>query len=109
MKDQKLPILRPGVRLRSQTCTTEVIIVRPGHGTVQLTCGGEPMIDLASQAAGSHDAAAGLDTGSALAKRYTSVSDGTFEVLVTKAGAGTLADRVTPLIFKEAKPLPSSD
>lgn len=109
MEDQKVAILRPGIRLRSQTCTTEIVVIRPGQGTVQLTCGGEPMIDLASQAAGSHPAAAGLDTGSALGKRYTAASDDTFEVLVTKAGAGTLADGVTPLIFKEAKPLPSSD
>ena len=109
MEDQKFAILRPGMRLRSQTCATEIIVVRPGRGTVQLTCGGKPMIDIASQVQGSRDAAAGLDTGSVLGKRYTAVSDDTFEVLVTKVGAGTLADGLTPLIFKEAKPLPSSD
>lgn len=109
MEDQKVAMLRPGMRLRSQTCTTEVIIVRPGQGTVRLTCGGGPMIDIASAGAGSHPAAAGLDAGSVLGKRYTAVSDDTFEVLVTQAGAGTLADGTTPLIFKEAKPLPASD
>jgi hypothetical protein len=109
MEDQKVAILRPGTRLRSQTCTTEIIVIRPGRGTVRLTCGGKPMIDIASRGAGSHPAAAGLDTGSALGKRYTAASDDTFEVLVTQAGAGTLADGMTPLIFKEAKPLPSSD
>jgi hypothetical protein len=109
MEDQKVAILPPGTRLRSQTCTTEIIVIRPGRGAVQLTCGGEPMIDIASQSAGSHPAAAGLDTGSVLGKRYTAASDDTFEVLVTRAGAGTLADGMIPLIFKEAKPLPSSD
>ena len=109
MEDQKVAILRPGTRLRSQTCTTEIIVVRSGRGTVRLTCGGEPMIDIASESTGSHPAAAGLDTGSVLGKRYTAVSDNTFELLVTQAGLGTLADGMTPLIFKEVKPLPSSD
>jgi hypothetical protein len=109
MEDQEVAILKPGARLRSQTCTTEIIVVRPGQGTVRLTCGGEPMIDIASPGAAAHPTAAGLDTGSLLGKRYTAVSDDTFEVLVTQAGAGTLADGMTPLIFKEAKPLPSSD
>ena len=109
MEHQEVAILRPGTRLRSQTCTTEIVVIRPGQGTVRLTCGGEPMIDIASQSAGSHTAAAGLDTGSVLGKRYTAVSDDTFEVLVTRAGAGTLADGMTPLIFKKAKPLPASD
>jgi hypothetical protein len=109
MEDQKTAILRPGVRLRSQTCTTQIIVIRPGQGTVQLTCGGEPMTDIASQLTGSHPVAAGLDSGSVLGKRYTAASDDTFEVLVTQAGVGTLADKTTPLIFKEAKPLPSSD
>ena len=50
--------------------------------------------------------AGGLDTGSQLGKRYT---DGTIELLVTKAGAGTLAVDKTPLDIKGARPLPSSD
>ena len=109
MADQIVATLRPGTRLHSQTCTTEVIVIRPGQGIVLLTCGGEAMIDIASQSTSSRPAAAGLDTGSVLGKRYTAISDDTFEVLVTRAGAGTLADGTTPLIFKEAKPLPSSD
>jgi hypothetical protein len=66
------------------------------------------MIDL-NTAASVTRPAVGLDTGSILGKRYTAVDDDTFEILVTKAGAGTLADTATPLVFKEAKPLPSSD
>jgi hypothetical protein len=30
------------------------------------------------------------------------------EVLMARAGAGTLADGKDPLVFKEAKPLPSA-
>lgn len=100
--------LRTGARLRSQVCTTEVIVVRPGAGTVSLTCGGQPMVDLADTAtAGSP--AAGLDGGALLGKRYTAPADDTLELLVTKAGAGTLGDGQTPLVLKEAKPLPASD
>jgi hypothetical protein len=43
-----------------------------------------------------------------LGKRYTD-EGGTLEVLVTKAGPGTLANGTTPLVLKAAKPLPASD
>jgi hypothetical protein len=42
-----------------------------------------------------------------MGKRY--VDDGDAEVLVTKAGAGSLSVGSTPLALKEAKPLPASD
>ena len=42
-----------------------------------------------------------------MGKRY--VDDNGAEVLVTKAGAGTLSIGTTPLNMKEAKPLPASD
>lgn len=100
--------LRPGVRLRSQTCATEVIVVRPGAGTVALTCGGEPMIDHAASPAGLEPAAT-LAGGTQVGKRYTAEADPTVEVLVTKAGAGTLADGAVPLVVKTARPLPASD
>ena len=100
--------LRTGARLRSQVCTTEVIVVRPGAGSVFLTCGGQAMVDLADTSEAGTPAA-GLDGGSLLGKRYTATADDTLELLVTKAGAGTLGDGDTPLVLKEAKPLPASD
>jgi hypothetical protein len=48
-----------------------------------------------------------LAQGNAMGKRYVDV-DGA-EVLVTKAGAGTLAIGDVPLTLKAAKPLPASD
>jgi hypothetical protein len=45
--------------------------------------------------------------GTLMGKRY--VDDGGAEVLVTKAGAGSLSIGTTPLEIKEAKPLPASD
>jgi hypothetical protein len=52
---------------------------------------------------------AGLDTGSVLGKRYSADADEKFEVLVTKAGEGALANGDAPLTIKQAKPLPASD
>jgi len=104
-----VPALRTGSRLRSQVCTTEVIVVRPGAGSVSLTCGGQPLVELTAPKAEGVSPAAGLDGGSLLGKRYTADSDETLEILVTKAGDGTLADGATPLVLKDAKPLPASD
>ncbi len=42
-----------------------------------------------------------------MGKRY--VDEAGAEVLVTKAGAGTLSVGATALSLKEAKPLPASD
>jgi hypothetical protein len=100
--------LRPGTRLRSQVCSTEVVVVRSGTGTVRLTCGGHPMVEFGSEV-DTRAAIEGLSGGSAIGKRYTAEADPTVEVLVTKAGAGTLADDRTPLVVRQAKPLPASD
>ncbi len=96
-----------GSRLRSQVCSTEVIVIRGGQLDAELTCGGKPLvgIDEASNPDGSP--APGLDTGAQLGKRYTDGSD--LELLVTKAGAGTLAVGDQPLDIKGARSLPSSD
>ena len=72
-----------------------------------LRAGGAPMITLDAE----KDASLSLDPertgGNAMGKRY--VDDGGAEVLVTKAGAGTLSVGTMPLSLKEAKPLPASD
>jgi hypothetical protein len=44
-----------------------------------------------------------------MGKRYTTPDESSLEVLVTKAGVGTLAVGGTPLVFTATKPLPSSD
>ena len=49
-----------------------------------------------------------LSTGTVMGKRYVDDAGGA-EVLVTKAGNGTLSIGRTPLQLKEAKPLPASD
>jgi hypothetical protein len=98
--------LKPGLRLYSQVCTTEVLVIRSGAGTVELSCGGAPMV---ATAASTGTPADGLAGGNQLGKRYSAVADHTFEVLVVKPGAGTLCDGGEPLPAKQAKPLPASD
>lgn len=102
------PALTTGARLRSQVCATEVIVVRPPGRQVTLTCGGAPMTPLTAEVT-QGSPVPGLDTGSLLGKRYTTAAEDAFEVLVTRPGAGTLADGGEPLVLKEARPLPSSD
>jgi hypothetical protein len=64
--------------------------------------------------AGGDDRAADLSLdaafagGSLLGKRHAD-PDGVLELLVTKAGNGTLAVDGNPIPLKDAKPLPSSD
>lgn len=102
--------LKSGQRLRSQVCTTEVIVVRVPADDLELTCGGAPMVELGTEVAEGGTPAPGLDDGTLLGKRYTTDdADGTLELLVTKGGAGTLAGNGVPLVTKESKPLPSSD
>jgi len=100
--------LKPGSRLRSAVCTTEVMVVMAPSGDVELTCGGAPMVDLASALAASGAPAAGLAGGTQIGKRYVNEA-GDLELLCTKPGAGSLAVGTTPLQLKGAKPLPSSD
>ncbi|WP_322759063.1 hypothetical protein [Frankia sp. Cr2] len=100
--------LKTGLRLRSQVCSTEVIVVRPGSSEIDLTCGGHPMIASKETPAEGLDLKPELSGGALLGKRYTDEAT-EIELLVTKAGAGTVADGLTPLLLKEAKPLPSSD
>ena len=40
--------LRPGQRLRSQVCETQIIVVRPAETDIILKCGGSLMVDLDS-------------------------------------------------------------
>jgi hypothetical protein len=95
--------------LRSQVCSTEIIAVQAPGVDVDLQCGGEPMVDLKADVPAGRKPAANLDTGNQIGKRYTTASVDGLEILVTRAGQGTLAIGAEPLPLKEAKPLPSTD
>lgn len=100
--------IKVGSRLRSQADDTEVIVVRTDDGVAEVSCGGHPMVDLAAPSTTRLDPATDAAGGNELGKRYT-IPGTKLEVLVTKAGTGSLAADGTPLVAKEAKPLPASD
>jgi hypothetical protein len=103
-----MPELKAGSRLKSVVCTTEVIVVKAPAGDVAVTCGGAPMAAASETIERTETPAAGKDTGTALGKRYVN-ADESLEILVTKAGAGSLGLGDDLLSLKEAKPLPASD
>jgi hypothetical protein len=100
--------LSVGQRLRSQACTTEVIVVRAADHPVELTCGGHPMATYPANGAGAANGASSAGGGTQLGKRYVDEPTG-LEVLCVKSGGGTLASDGRDLTLKSAKPLPASD
>jgi hypothetical protein len=99
-----------GSRLQSRVCTTQIIVVKAPEADVDLRCGGKPMTDLTEVVDVSAGPVAGFDGGTAIGKRYVvSGAPVALELVVTRAGAGSLALGEIPLVEKEASPLPSSD
>ncbi len=96
--------MKPGTRLKSATCDTEVMVIRCGEGAIE--CGGVAMAETKPAEA----AALGADFsgGTLMGKRYVD-SAGAFELLCVKPGKGSLAVDGVVLVTKDAKPLPASD
>ncbi|HVV10504.1 hypothetical protein [Amycolatopsis sp.] len=100
---------RVGQILASTVDGTTVIVVKAPDGEVTLTCGGAAMADpKAKEPAPAGEADPAQMAGNQLGKRYADDELG-IELLVTKAGQGTIAVNGTPLPLKDAKPLPASD
>ena len=100
--------LKPGARLKSAVCNSEVIVIRGSLPAVDLRCGGVPMLsagDAPLSVATLDPAHAG---GTLIGKRYVDASD-RVEVLCTKGGEGSLTLDGEPLKVKQAKALPASD
>ncbi|MGQ0831125.1 MAG: hypothetical protein ACT4OV_05555 [Microthrixaceae bacterium] len=100
--------LRPGLRLESATCDTQVVVVRAPKDVadVDVRCGGAPMREIGT--GGDRIAIATEDDPTLLGKRYADDELG-LELLCTQGGDGSLSVGDTPLLVKGAKPLPSSD
>jgi hypothetical protein len=100
-------MIKNGTRLQSQVCDTQVIVVRSADSLDDLRAGGVAMVPLDAEKAADATLDPAFSEGNAMGKRY--VDEAGAEVLVTKAGAGTLSVGETALSLKEAKPLPASD
>ena len=100
-------MIKTGTRLQSQVCDTQVIVVRSSESLDDLRAGGVRMVPLDAEMAGDAQLDPAFSAGTVMGKRYTDGSGA--ELLVTKAGAGSLSIGDTPLELKTAKPLPASD
>jgi hypothetical protein len=98
--------LKPGTRLESVTCGTQVVVVKAPADDVDLRCGGEPMQEIG--AGGERRPMTGAGDATLVGKRYADEELG-IELLCTRAGEGSLSVGDRPLPVKGAKPLPSSD
>jgi hypothetical protein len=96
--------MKPGTKLKSAVCDTEVMVIRGGEGTIE--CGGAPMVDAKPAAPGEINPE--FAHGTKIGKRYVD-QDGAVELLRVKAGRGSLSLGGAALHVKDAKPLPSSD
>lgn len=99
-------MVKNGTRLQSQVDDTQVIVVKTADSLDDLRCGGAPMVALDAEKVPT-DVDPRFADGNVMGKRY--VDEAGAEVLVTKAGTGTLSVGDTALSLKEAKPLPASD
>jgi hypothetical protein len=96
--------MKPGTKLKSAVCDTEVMVIRGSNAFVD--CGGSPLVDeRPAQKAPINPAFA---EGTKIGKRYVDAA-GTIELLCVKAGQGSLSIGGVALQLKDAKPLPSSD
>ncbi|HKA16015.1 MAG TPA: hypothetical protein VKH41_13420 [Myxococcota bacterium] len=99
--------LKPGTRIKSAVCATELMVIQAPAGDADVRCGGAPMLGIGDP---KPDRAIdpSLKAGTQIGKRYVDAA-GTIELLCTKPGEGTLALGNAPFVLKEAKPLPASD
>lgn len=96
--------MKPGTRLKSAVCDTEVMVIRCGDGVIQ--CGGVAMGETKPEVA--ENPSADHANGTLMGKRYVDAA-GAFELLCVKPGKGSLSVDGTALVTKDAKPLPASD
>jgi phage terminase large subunit-like protein len=100
-------MLRTGTRLQSQVCETQVIVVKAAGSLNDLRAGGHPMVPIGAATASNENLDPDWAAGNVMGKRY--VDEHGAEILVTKAGEGTLSTGDVAMPVKEAKPLPASD
>lgn len=101
-------MLKPGTRLFSAVCTTEMIVVKAPGVPVALTIGGAPPVTTAAERPTGGSVAEGHGGGAAMGKRYVDGSHA-IEVLCTKPGDGVPALDGALLQLKDAKAMPASD
>jgi hypothetical protein len=102
--------MKAGQQMRSVVCSGKVIVLRaPKDQGAVLSCGGQPMVDAASdvpQQTSPTDST--LLGGSLMGKRYSDPESG-IQLLCVTSGEGSLAIDGQLLQIEAPKQLPSSD
>ena len=96
--------MKPGTKLKSVVCDTEVMVVRAGDAAIE--CGGLPMAE--ERPSDRKPLNPAFAAGTKIGKRYVNAA-GTVELLCVKPGQGSLSIAGQVLKIKDAKPLPASD
>jgi hypothetical protein len=96
--------MKPGTKLKSAVCDTEVLVIRGSDVIVE--CGGVPMAEVRQGDSAAVNPA--FAEGTLIGKRYVDPA-GAVELLCVKPGKGSLAIGGVALKTKDAKALPSSD
>lgn len=102
--------LKPGTRLACTGSTAQLIVVSAPAASVDLTCGGRPLVEVGTDGstADVHIEGESLEGELVVGKRYEDAESG-LELLCSAGGAGTLVVDDRTVDLKAAKPLPSSD
>lgn len=98
-------IYKPGTKLSSTVCKTQIMALRVPAKELEISCGGAPMQIGDPAELGEMS---GENSGTLVGKRYTD-ADETMEFLCTRGGDGSLAIAGYTIDIKAAKKLPSSD
>ncbi len=96
---------KPGVKLSSAVCKTQIMALRVPANAIEITCGGLPMLASDPEQL---SAPFGQMNGTLVGKRYVDEVE-SMEFLCTRGGEGTVAVNGISLEVKQAKQLPSSD
>ena len=99
---------KPGTRLRSAVCETEIIVTRSPKHDVQIRCGGHSVIGPNQEKPSGIELSADHASGTQMGKRLADAESG-LEVLCAKGGKGSVTVDSRPMIAKETKALPASD
>jgi hypothetical protein len=100
--------LKPGLRLKSAVCSTEVMVIRAPALEALLACGGTEMLSMSEAAPSGVAIDSQHAAGTLIGKRYVDALD-CVEVLCTRGGDGSLTLDGAAMTMKQAKALPSSD
>jgi hypothetical protein len=100
--------MKPGLRLKSAVCSTQIMIIRSPLVPADIRCGGVEMLAPTEQPPPGVRLDPAQAHGSLIGKRYVDAQD-RVEVLCTQGGAGSLTLEGVLLAPKQAKALPSSD